>query len=364
MSWPDGFSDGCKLLRPDAIFVIFEAINERINWRNEVNGKIIVSPLDMPDRFVMKDGTELNNIKKTISNTVVGMASSYFSNISADGFNRPEIGVGSSTLTNKYGNPNNLYKILLSYDFDSNWLFCVYNWLNELIYPIFEVSPQIFVESLREVKFAAVMEQPRIHTLVYTKNGSSVKRADGSYLDGYAWAGVRPSPESVDEYYEKAETLVPGWVSANSLNVYNFVNGTYGSLGPASDPVATISRKTVMRANTVRFYSENSYIEEFDCRAKWTNFSKWTMRKKDPSFVVTDYPEMGTYFYGTIVNGSSDSISIHIYDDPDYHFSNTMTEAWNDPELFFCATQYVSSSRASVKISSLPPPTYQYYTES
>lgn len=360
MSWPDGFSNGCRLLSPDYIHIFIDAINERVAWLNEVQGKTVISPVSF-NRFLSREDTSFSNIKSTISNKLVNMASYFFSNISETGFISPR-GVGYETIIKKYGNPRELYKIRLTPFFSAEWLFCVYNWLNELIYPVFDVDAQIFVESFREATYANLMEYPRGYTLVYTKNGSSVKQANGTILENYASSGTRPTPETVDEYYEKAESLLPGWVTATSLNVYNFVNGIFGSLGPSS--ISTISEKTVMRAKIVRFYSKNSYINQFDCRAQWVNYAKWTRRREDSTYISTNYPEYGTYFYGTVTNGVSDSFDLHIYDDPDYHFSNTMTEAWEDSDLFYCATQYVRSGRTEVKISSLPLPPYKYYTES
>lgn len=356
MSWPVEITAGCRLLSPDYIHIFIDAINERIAWLNEVQGETVVTPVSF-GRFLLRDETNFVSIKSTISNKLVSMAGYFFPNISETGFIRPA-GIRYNSLIEKYGDPRELYKKRMTPVFSAEWLFCVYNWLNELIYPIFDVDAQIFVESFREVTYENLKEYSRGYTLVYTKNGSSVELANGRIIENYASSGTRPNAETVDEYYEKAESIVPGWVSANSLNTYNFVNGIFGSLGPSS---SAIYQKTVMKAKIVRFYSENSYINQFDCRAQWVNYAKWTRRQKDSTYITTNYPEYGTYFYGTVTNGVSDSFDLHIYDDPDFHFSNTMTEAQNDPELFFCATQYVRSGRVEVKIPSLPTPPYVYF---
>lgn len=351
MSWPVGFAEGCRLLRPDAIFHIVAAVNERIAWLNEVRGSEVIAPLPTPERFLSREA--YFDLRTQIIYRLGGLAGNFFdtgAGVLADW--TPLTATSGVQMSDKYGNLN-LYSSKFEPKFNAEWLFRAYNWLNALLYPSFKTTLNSFALSIKQARVEKMNESGKPRKTVYTKSGSTAPVLGGDWID-YA-VSSKPVMQS---YNEEAETISPGWGDKHFSTWY--ANGWYthyylstGSLGE----YRLKSRVTTIRPEATGNYFTNTV----DCRFKWASFDKWT-QKRYGDIVSTPYPEQGTYAYTTLTGDIGEPVSIHLYDDPDYT-EIPLNEAWADSTKYLTAIQFVRPGNLEFKNITLPKPPYSYMLE-
>lgn len=349
MSWPVGFAEGCRLLRPDAIFHIVAAVNERIAWLNEVRGSEVITPLPTPERFLSREA--YRDLCYQIVYRLANIANNFCETVETEDW-MTIAAVREINMIDKYGSLG-IYSDRFGPKFNAEWLFRAYNWLNALLYPAFETRLNWFALSVKQAREMTINESGRPRKTVYTKAGSTAPVLGGDWID-YAVS----SKSVISSYDEEAETISPGWGDNHGVSWY--VQGWYTSYSSSTDRSG--DRRLKSRVTTIRPEATGNYFTNtVDCRFKWVQFDKWT-QKRYGGIVSTPYPEEGTFAYTTLTGDIGEPVSIHLYDDPDYT-EIPFAEAWADSTKYLSALQFVRPGNPEFKNITLPKPPYSYMLE-
>lgn len=349
MSWPVGFAEGCRLLRPDAIFHIVAAVNERIAWLNEVRGSEVITPLPTPDRFLSREA--YFDLRTQIIYRLGGLAGNFFDTDALAEWT-PLTATSGVRMSDKYGSLR-LYGYKFEPKFNAEWLYRAYNWLNALLYPTFKTVLNWFTVSVKQARLVQMNEPGKPWKPVYTKAGSTAPVLGGDWID-YAVS----SKSVMASYDEEAETISPGWGDNHGVSWY--AQGWYTAYNSSTDRSG--DRRHKSRVTTVRPAATGNYFTNtVDCRFKWVQFDKWT-QKRYGGIVSTPYPEEGTFAYTTLTGDIGEPVSINLYDDPDYT-EIPFAEAWADSTKYLSALQFVRPSNLEFKNITLPKPPYSYMLE-
>lgn len=350
MSWPVGFAEGCRLLRPDAIFHIVAAVNERIAWLNEVRGSEVITPLPTPERFLSREA--YRDLCYQIVYRLTSIANNFCETVETEDWT-VIAAAGESSMNSKYGSLG-IYRDRFGPKFNAEWLYRAYNWLNALLYPAFSIDFDQYTTSCKQARVETINESGRPRKTVYTKAGSTAPVLGGD------WEGYAVSDKTMAaSYTEEAEIISPGWSESHISGYY--VQGWYTDYSLSTDSLGNYRFKT--RVSHMRPKAAGNYLPgTLDCRIYWSQFEKWT-RKRYQGIVVTYYPERGTYTYATLTGDTGEPFEIPLYDDPDYT-EIPLDEAWADGTKYLSCAQLVRwRTVIEIKSITLPKPPYSYMLE-
>lgn len=350
MSWPVGFAEGCRLLRPDAIFHIVAAVNERIAWLNETRGSEVIIPLPTPDRFLSREA--YRNLCYQIVYRLANIANNFCDMVDTKDWT-VMVAAGESGMTSKYGSIG-IYNDRFGPKFNAEWLFRAYNWLNALLYPAFTIVLEHYTTSCKQAWVKKINESGRPRKTVYTKAGSTAPVLGGDW-EGYAVS----NKTMATSYIEEAEMISPGWKESHISGYY--VQGWYTDYDQPMDELGDFRFKT--KVSHMRPKAAGNYCPgTLDLRIYWSRFEKWT-RKRHKGIEATSYPEKGTYKYATITGDTGEPFKIPLYNDPDYT-EVPLDEAWADDTKYLSCVQFVRWRTAiEIKNIMLPKPPYLYMLE-
>lgn len=350
MSWPAGFAEGCRLLRPDAIFHIVAAVNERIAWLNEVRGSEVLAPLPTPERFLSREA--YRDLCYQIVYRLANIANNFCEWVETEDWT-VIAAARESSMNSKYGSLG-IYSDRFGPKFNAEWLYRAYNWLNALLYPAFTVSVNKYTLTHKQARIETIKESGKPRKTIYTKPGYSVNTVTYGVIDNYAVS----SKDLIASYEEEAETLSPGW--GRTIGNW-YAAGWWTAYNSSTDQLSIYRVKSTIVS--IRPEADGNYFTEtLECRILWSQFEKWT-QKRGGSIIVTPYAEMGTYTYTTLTGDIGEPVSIHRYEDADYA-EISFNDAWEDRTKFLSAAQVIRPrTTVEVKNITLPKPPYSYMLE-